>query len=382
MDTDYRATVARDLVRNRPPWQFRHESPQTRGRMTHVLLITNQPPVNGQPGYEAGLRTLAEGTELTGFDVVPAIYSSDEDPPTRASRIAQAIDASPAEVLLCLSLKSLVPMTDDLTKALKGREVIYWEGDAWGGRKRLPAPSADWLRASSIVFTVAGPPQVQLLLDHGAREVRHTIHTYDQTLFSDNPRTTDEMVSVVFAGNNLARVPALSGLPGSHARRRLVAHLRRRFGRQFRVAGRGWPSRYGSRYVPYPHLGAFIGSGRIMAAWEHFPTFSAYASDRLAVCMVTGRVQVTSRPADPWWIPEGVGVFATTSWRNAVERIEELASLPPAEILATGLLARQWALGRLSHIEALRHMLRSVAPGVQAPPADPWARLPGPWISQ
>ena len=349
--------------------------------MTHVLLITNQPPVDGQSGYEAGLRELAAGTELTGFDIVPAHLSSPEDPVERAARVARRVDASPADVVLCLSLKHLVPVTDTLTAALTGREVVYWEGDAWGGRKRLPAATADWLRVSSLVFTVAGPPQVELLLANGAREVRQTVHTYDQELFGESAATTDDQVSVVFAGNNLARLPGLSGLPGSVARRRLVAGLRRRFGPDLRIAGRGWPTRYGADHVPYPRLGTFIGSGRIMAAWEHFPTFSSYASDRLAVCMITGRVQVTSRPADPWWVPEDVGVFAMTTWQEALERVEELAALPRTALLDGGHAAQRWARGRLSHVEALRHMLSPFAPSVQPPPADPWGRLPGPWIS-
>ena len=380
MDTDCRADAihtagVRPLLVGRPGLT------DHRSRMTRALLLTNQPPVDGQPGYEAGLRTLVENTELEGCDIVPAISGASETTADRCTRIARAIDASRADVVLCLSLKNLVPVTVEVAQSLADRRVLYWEGDAWGGRKRLPPATSDWLRISSIVYTVAGPPQTQLLLAHGAHEVRQTLHTYDQTLFGAYGGGHQDVVSVVLAGNNLSRLPGVSGLPGSFARRRLVTGLHRRFGAEFRLAGRGWPRALAASYVPYPQIGSFIGTGRIMAAWEHFPTFSAYASDRLAVCMITGRVQVTSKPTPPWWVPPGLGVYAMQSWQDVLAKVEELAARPPSQVRESGRAAHEWARGRISHLEALRQMLNPVAPEIQPPPTDPWGQLPGPWLN-
>ncbi|MCB0901822.1 MAG: hypothetical protein KDB83_06835 [Actinobacteria bacterium] len=346
-----------------------------------MLLITNQPTAHNQPGYVDALRRLTSGGEIEGFDVVAAISDPAEGPTARARRVARAIDGSTADVVLCLSLKRLVPLSTEVAAAVSGRRIVYWEGDAWGRRKSLPDVTAEWLKHSEVVFTVAGPPQAQMLIQLGAREVRQTVHTYDQILFGRQPPNASPVAHVVFVGNNLARIPGLSGLPGSAARRHLVARLRRRFGAGLRVAGEGWPARYRAHPIAYQAIGSFIESGRILASWEHFPNHGSYASDRLAVGMVTGRPQVTSRPNGQWWVPEGIGVITAATWREASERIDELAALPAEQTYEMGIEARRWSLDRLSHVQAVRHMLHTLVPSVDAPPADPWSSLPGPWVT-
>lgn len=349
--------------------------------MAHIMLLTNQPSAGHQPGYHDALNTLAANSEISGFDVLRVILDVPEGPAERSRRVAREISRSRADILLCLSLKDLVQDAAEVSDAIAGRTVIYWEGDAWGRGKRFPEVAGAWLKASAVVFSVAGPPQAQLLLTHGAREVRQTVHTYDQTLFANLPESHRDPATVVFIGNNLARIPGITGLPGSAARRRLVSGLRKRFGHDFRLGGRGWPSRFAAEPVRYPDLARFIRSGRILASWEHFPSHMSYASDRLAVGMVSSRVLVTSRPSGPWWVPETAGVFTHSEWGDVLSHVEQLAALPSHRLDEAGCEARRWALNRLSHLEALRHMLHPFVPGVDAPPRDPWTMLPGPWFT-
>jgi hypothetical protein len=344
--------------------------------MTRVMLVSNQHDVNAQPGYQHALAQFVTNGEISAYDIVPARAT----PASTAPRyIADRVCAFEPDVVLALSLKHYVAMEPDLRRALQGRPLVYWEGDAWGKSKPVPAQTAQWLRRSTVVFSVAGTPQAELLLDHGAPEVRMTLHTFDQVLFGhDERRVPDHLVA--FAGNNLQRIPGLGGLPGSADRRLLVKRLRSTYRDDFLLAGRGWPRRYKVGETPYRQLSRFFGRARLVAAWEHYPDYEAYASDRLPIAMASGQVQVTSRPPGPALFGPDQGVHFASDPEDLLSRLEDLLALPEPRLREAGERARRWAQPRLSTEQALRHMLRPFVPALSPPDSDPWGRLPGPWI--
>ena len=82
--------------------------------------------------------------------------------------------------------------------------------------------------------------------------MHQTLNTYDHVLFQAAEKgqgpTPDRLAS--FSGNNLARVPGLTGIPGSSDRLQLVLRLRARHGDGLLVAGAGWPSRISVGRIP------------------------------------------------------------------------------------------------------------------------------------
>lgn len=343
--------------------------------MTRVMLISNQRDLSSHPGYLDGLASFVTNAEISAYDAVSAV---DRPPSEAGSEVARRIRAFDPDVVLALSLKQHVPVTAELRAALRDRQLVYWEGDAWGRGKPLPDQTADWLDLSDVVYSVAGAPQAQLLIAHGARVVRMTLHTFDQVLFAGLPtQTPDHAVS--FAGNNLQRLPGFGGLPGSTERRLLVRRLRAAYGPESLLAGRGWPRRYGMREVAYPDLGSFFGRSRVVTSWEHYTDHEAYASDRLAVVMASGRVLVTSGANGlDTLLPSGAVHFAG-SVDELLATVEQLLGTPGGDLSEAGAHARQWAATRLRTVDALRHMLHDRVPGMQPPDPDPWAKLPGPW---
>ena len=68
---------------------------------------------------------------------------------------------------------------------------------------------------------------------------------------------------------------------------------------------------------------------------------------------------------------------------GVIRRTHDLLDVPAEDLAALGRAAHEWARNRISHREAIRHILLStVYPDIERPPSDPWDRLPGPWISK
>ncbi len=115
--------------------------------------------------------------------------------------------------------------------------------------------------------------------------------------------------------------------------------------------------------------------------WDHFPRHESYASDRLPISMVAGRVHVTTGHPGFDWVPgHEAGLFVEPSVAGVVERVKTLAAAPEDEILELGLAAHHWARERMSHRAAARFMLaavdRQLLDGLHE---DPWHRLAREW---
>ncbi len=343
-----------------------------------VLLVSNHPDESGSPGHLDGLRCLVASGELDVVEVVYAAARPGETSDEVNRRVIDAISTSRCEDVLVLSMKSRVTDMHGVSKALSGRRVLYWEGDPWGRGKRPPLEMRAWLSLADVVFSVGGHPQTELLRDAGADRVVGIMHTYDHVLFADAERGLDHgrpSSDVVFLGSNLMRVPLVSGLPGSWQRFRLVAGLRRDHGPRFLLGGPGWPPNWSQGAVQFGSQASFVQRAQIVANWDHFPGTHSYTSDRLAIAMVSGRVQVTTRHPQMDWLPgPDSGVLLVDSPREVRRSVG--AVLAQGEALDLGRAAHAWAKGRVSHREAVRFMISQVWDHVEPPPPDPWARIP------
>ncbi|MEI2643022.1 MAG: hypothetical protein V9G10_12030 [Candidatus Nanopelagicales bacterium] len=347
-----------------------------------VLLISNHASESCNPGQIDALRLMRQRGEIDGLDVIHAGVAKGESDSQRSARVARHIASSGADVIIVLSMKDLVRDMDAVGRALQRRPVLYWEGDPWGRGKRVSEQMAAWLEMSSEVFSVGGHPQAGLLMRHGARKVHHTIHTYDHVLFGSAEQgiCPDPTVDVAFLGTNASRMPVLSGLPGSFQRWLLVSGLLRTYGKRCKIAGRGWPAVISHGEVPFDRQHEFIQSARVLSNWDHYPKTASYVSDRLAVAMISGRVQVTTRHPDMHFLPgRDRGLFLEPTVSDVLRRTRALTARPDQELLELGMRAHRWAKQRISHRQAMRHMLSVAIPGIERPPGDPWDLLPGPW---
>lgn len=342
-----------------------------------MLLINNHPTDATSPGQLAALQEMQATGELGRVEAVYAGRRPGESQEQADRRVIEGVRQSRCDLVLTLSMKSRVRDMDGMRTALAGRQVIYWEGDPWGPGKPVGDEMAAWLALSDVTFSVGGPPQWELLRRAGARRMRLTIHTYDHVLFAnaEGGRDSPPTHAVTFLGSNLMRIPGLTGLPGSAQRFDLVRRLRQHLGRLFVIGGPGWPRTWSRGRVPFAEQAGFLQMGLVMANWDHYPSTCAYTSDRLAITMISGRSQVTTRHPDMHWLPGPErGLYMADTVSDALTAVRAL--LESGDSVTTGRAARSWARHRLSHREAVRHMLSTVLDDVEVPPADPWSRLP------
>lgn len=347
-----------------------------------VLLVSNLPDAQFSRAYVHGLELMRQRGEIAGIEVVHAGARSAETPRDRAARVASAVHASQADTVLAMSLGDLVQDMDRVRNALSGRRVIYWEGDPFGPEIPIGPGMAAWLSLSSVVFSVGGTTQAERLIRHGASIVHHTIHTYNHVYFhaaeSGDLGQADRRVG--FLGSNLARVPLISGVSGSFGRWHLVTAMTARHRGEFLLGGPGWPARLSTGRVPFPEQARFLQRMSLMTNWDHFPDIESYTSDRLAICMIAARPQVSTLHPHMEFFPAGdQGVFLEPSVGRVIRKTNELLERPADELIELGRAAHRWARNRVSHREAVRHMLSRVFGDVEPPPPDPWGRLPGPW---
>lgn len=350
-----------------------------------VLLITNESRPGDAAGQIDGYHVLHATGEIGPVTAVSARQGYATDPDATVSRVIEAIRQTRPDIAVVWTPGDFPgnrERFDELMRALGSATLLYWEGDPWHRAKPVTEAMKWWLGASDVVFSVGGPPQATDLVVGGARDVRQMLHTYCHIRFAEQEAIEPGPVAsgrVLMIGNNLMRVPGITGVPGSFRRWELAARLSRRTG--FELRGAGW-RRVGlnAAVLPYEDQGSLIRESAVSVNWDHWPYLRDYASDRLPISMIAGRAHVTVRHPGMAWAPsEDQGLFQRDSPREIVEVVDDLVK-DRARLRALGREAHRWAKHRVSHREAARYIMSSVVDSVAHPPADPWANLPGPWV--
>jgi hypothetical protein len=240
-----------------------------------------------------------------------------------------------------------------------------------------------WLGAADIVFSVSLGRQVEVLRAGGARDIRYVPQVYNHVVFGD-AETASEPVEempfthdVVVIGRNHARIAGLSRMPGSLARYRLVRRLQRQRSLRLAIYGNGWKGRGSCGRIPFPDQISAIRDGLVSANWDHYSHYAGFASNRLPISMLAGRVHVTTRHEGLDWLPgPEAGLYQEPSVSAVVRRVRELVAAPRDDVLARGAAAHAWVKGRLSSRELGRYMLGVIDERLAADlPSDPWHRI-------
>lgn len=346
-----------------------------------VLVVSNE----RQPGDASGQVDAYRSCVLEAgvrFGVVRPQSVEYGDERSAVAATVTGLESVDATTVVVLSVNRF-PSNEDhwraLDMALRGRFVIYWEGDAWGGRKAISPEHRRWLSRADLVLATAGRPLSTLLRQAGARRLRRTIHTYDQkrfTCLSLAERSSANCVwDVIVVANATARARGvISRLPGDRDRVSLVRRLRRSR-LQLGVYGSGWPRGWSMGRLAYAEQVAAIRRAKVSANWDHFPDLAGYSSDRLPISLVAGRPHVTTWHPEMAWADDVPGLFLERSVSDVVARVRLLLALDPSHLHQLGENARAWALGRVSHRQAAQYVLSHADLGISVPPLTPWCDL-------
>jgi len=351
-----------------------------------LLFITNENPPGNSAGRIDAYQKLVDSGELAALDTVSHKEFGTSTADQTFRTVLDRVQSSRYDVAV-IGTPGKFPSTqtqfEQLEEAFGSRTLLYWEGDPWGKGKPITQQMKWWFQRADIVFSIGGSSQAHLYMAAGARHVCHLPHTYCHLEFADAETHGPWPITdprVVMIGSNLARIPYLTGLPGSVGRRDLAKRLRHDPTFALGLFGPGWPKGWSEGRIAFDRQTDELRKGRISANWDHYPRMDDYGSDRLAISLLAGRPHVTTRHPGGDWLPgEETGLFQESSPKLVHDRVRSLLDRDPAETHQMGVAAHAWARHRVSHREGARYILSQVLNDVTPPPADPWANLPGPW---
>ncbi len=343
-----------------------------------LLMITNESIEGTEYGFRDEFQRLRAGGVISAYRALAprALVAAGQD--WFGETIAAARELQP-NVVLVLSPGQLPASPAQIRQLLEvsSPRLLYWEGDAWGRGKPMTQPMRSWAAAAHVVFTVASSPQSDAFARSTRACVRPILQTYCQVQFEEAedkpPGTAAPAEDVVMIGSSIARLGVVSTVPGSFSRRRLVRQLQRE-SLSSAIYGRGWNGPASRGPVPYREQIARLREAKVSTNWDHFPDHECYASDRLPISLLAGRVHVTTRHPGPT-LYRTEGLVEVDSVDDVVESVGRLLRLPWDQLCELGRGNWQYARHRLSDREAARFMLRVVDRRVPAPPSEPWDRI-------
>lgn len=357
-----------------------------------ILILTNSPNMNVHAGQINGYELLVASGELKSVSHFSHCLTN--PPRFSEEQLIEQIAQLDFDILLVWTPK-LFPSSEDnfqrILSAVGNRPIFYYDGDPWLPsyrhlhkpkikRKSASKQMSWWASNSEGVFTVASKEHFKIFRDLGARQVHFMPHTYCHFHCSEIENIEPEEFfkwDVVMIGSNLARIPSLTGVPGSFNRLRTASLIRNMEDVDFKLYGTGWPRSWNVESVPFTKQALEFRKARISVNWDHFENYSDYASDRLPISLLAGRPHITTKHPGMDWIPgEDIGLFEADSPSDVVMRLENLLNLGDKKNYELGLQGHRWVKNRFSHREAARYIMSIITPNVSPLQIDPWDSLP------
>lgn len=347
-----------------------------------VLQLSNERTPGPGVGFTPAFRALAARGELQHTVVLPLALL--QEPGQTASAAVEAVRRAAAEVrpdVLFVQSPGGFPWDKEsvatVLRAAGGPQVILWEGDVWGGRKRLPQATTVWANASDAVYSVAMGKQEDLFARFTRSPIRYVPHTVPDHLRTDDPvppldSTTYDAVHI---GGRYVRFGRLERIEGALSRQRAVTGVRRLRGVRTAVHGPGWRGRGAHGPLPFGEQVRTLRTARLSFGWDHFNRYPGVCSNRVPISLYSGRVHVTSKVVGARWLPgPRQGLHQADTVDDLVHTVRTLLAADPAELHLAGLAGHCWVHDRLTDDNALRYMLGGPL-GIAPPPDDPWAQL-------
>ncbi|MFD1660315.1 hypothetical protein ACFSL4_19430 [Streptomyces caeni] len=346
-----------------------------------VLHLSNEPKLTPCSGFVGAFRRLQADGRLRHTATAPRADMARGGREAVFTAVKRAIADAVPDVVLVQCPQGYPFGHDDVDRLLRllgGPRVVCWEGDAWGGNKRLPQSTLAWLHRADAVFTVAGGAQLTMLRAAARGTVHYVPNTFPLDLFPEQDRPAPPgdgaHFDVVTIGNNMVRAGLVQRVPGAWDRTRLVRGLRR-LGCRLGVFGAGWRGPHACGPLPFKDQLAVVQDARLSVGWNHYGHYPGSFSNRLPICAAAGRVHVGQGGSGREWLPgpqDGLHLVLTPA--EAVARVRDLLTVKQEELDQAGQRLRHWIHTRLTDVQSLQFMLGGFAP-MPRPPDDPWLKI-------
>lgn len=350
-----------------------------------ILILTNESKLGDAVGQINGYELLESTGEIDSCQSIS--FKNNIDPESSFNRVLTVLKESNWNCLVVFTPKNF-PETESkfskLLDAINGRPILYWEGDPWGypgEKKPVTKQMSWWMSNSEIVFSTAVEPHFKLFNSLGAKNIYFMPNTYCHLYFKNEelhpPIGTYNLKDLIMIASNTAKIPFLTGSPGSSKRWELATRLHLSKTYSTSIYGKNWPKNWSNGYLPYKFQGEAIRNHKISVNWDNFDCYKDYSSDRLPISLISGRVHITTRHPGMNWAPdEETGLFQVEKPKLIFSTVSSLFDLGTENILRLGLEGHNWAKNRLSHRQAARYIISSYFSEVEKPLIDPWLNLP------
>jgi hypothetical protein len=347
------------------------------------LVLTNETFADSAPGQKNAIILLREKGWIESVDFVSHSSLGNDD--LNFECVIKALKEADYDVVFLWSPRDFPSSREKfeaITDVIAGRPIFYWEGDPWVSRglKSWTEPMKWWANESKVIFSVAKDPHMAIIKSCSNAQVFVVPQTYCHIQFAgqekDSPENLTNSKSVLMIANQTAKIPFIYGTPGSGVRFLAALSLKYTLKEDFFLFGRGWPGSIASGTVSYRDQAKKIREFSISTNWDNFTNHESYASDRLPISMIAGRVHVTSaHPGLDFYGNESLGVYKVNSILGLHNRIFQLRSEDPKVLSERGRAGFEWVRDRLSHRQAAQFMFSKMTSKVPAPSFFPWSAL-------
>jgi hypothetical protein len=345
-------------------------------------VVTNESEISSAPGQRDALLRLVNLGYIKNVDFIS--WKSAINSVSGFEKILDSVSARSYDALFIWSPRNFPDTKEQferLSDAIGHRTVIYWEGDPWTktGIKKFFPQMFWWAQLSTCVFSVAGDPQLGHLRNFAPR-VLLIPHTYCHVQFRNEeisePPSTPEVPSLVMVANQVASLPFIYGVPGSGTRFALANALKFKYGARFELHGTNWPKWLNSGKLNYRDQALTVRKHSFSVNWDNFPLHTSYASDRLPISLLAGRVHLTSyHPGKNYYGTPDVGLRVSNSFTSFLAEVELLYNSDPKILYHQGLEGYKWARNRLSHRQSAQFMISKICDRVPKLNMFPWNEL-------
>lgn len=271
--------------------------PKMQTERPRVLFIPTESGASRETGTRRALVQLARAGLIAHVGVLSLnLLIEDLGRGPALARLQQAIrEQRPDVVILHHPGRTLLTARELTSIRAAGRfALIYHEADPYDWvRNPLPSASRAAAAAADIVFVHGEGALRSIFRRSGARDVRWVPASIDVGLVSTPPRVERDIDVVMIANNGISRTP-FRGHPGAKQRAHFVDLMSKRFGKGFRIYGRGWTTDSAAGSVSWAEQQLVLARSRVSANWDHYPRIPKYFSNRLPISLASGSVHFST----------------------------------------------------------------------------------------
>jgi spore maturation protein CgeB len=313
-------------------------------------------PINSHDSAQTGMYDAwkAAGVELQIFDFFVR-WLDTRNAKTVNTEFLQAVTKfQPDLVHMQLQLTGVIdPLTIRQARLACKKNTIFTN---WSGDVRSQASPYIVSISKEVDYTfLSSTGQIPLYQKAGAENVRYWQIGYDpKQFFPQCLPATSLKYKLIFTGNAYAAGTfADCGL-----RQDILLKLKKHFGNSFGLFGSGYPSSYGKiQSISGSAVNNEFNKSHCILSISNYNDISHYFSDRLLVCLASGRPTISYRfPSYDSYFANGSDILIANSVENIINQVEYCVANPQAA-LQIGMNGFRKVLSEHTYTSRVRELL-------------------------